>query len=105
MQKKKRLVKWGNISKYFIGAGFNLLLIKNKSLAVDVSYSREFFSWLNFSLEWTRKQDHAGAGLELSVLWLHFSCKIQDRRQWDYTANCWLKEPEYEQSYIKYEWF
>jgi len=105
MQKKNRLVKWWNTSKHFIGGGFNLFLIKNKSLVVDVSYSQEFFSWINLSLEWTRKQDHAGLGFEFSLLWLHFSCKIQDTREWDYGANCWVRGPEYEQSHFKYEWF
>lgn len=105
MKSKKRFIKWANISKHFIGLGFNLLITKNKALEIDTSYSQEFLSWINLSLEWSRKEDHAGLGVAVSLFWVSFAFKISDRRHWDYEANCWEEQPTYEQSKIKYEWF
>jgi hypothetical protein len=105
MKNKKRFIKWANISKHFIGLGFNLLITKNKGIEMDVSYTKDFFSWIKLSLDWSRRQDHAGLGIEASLLWMSLVFKIYDRRPWDYDSNCWKEEPKYEQSQIKYEWF
>ncbi len=102
---RKRFIKRINIAKHFIGLGFNLLITKNKGIEMDASYAKEFYSWIKLSLDWSRRQDHAGLEVGVSLLWLSFSFKIYDRRQWDYEANCWEEDSKYEQSHIKYEWF
>ena len=72
---------------------------------MDACYVKEFNSWINLLLDWSRKEDHAGLKVKVSLLWISFAFEIYDRRHWNYEANCWQEDAKYEQSHINYEWF
>ena len=107
--KNKRFFYWWDKCKAFVGGGIGLVIFKNKAIGLDITYSKLFFQWVHFSIEWTRKQDYAGLWIEFSILALDFHFKLGDTRRWDHRDDCWeeevvLKEEEQAKAF-KYEWF
>jgi hypothetical protein len=44
---------------------------------------------IGFEINYTRRQDHAGFTVELTLFGRSISFQIYDTRHWDYTTNTW----------------
>jgi len=63
-------------------------LSKNKTMEFDFSIG-DCCSWFDFTSRWSRKTDHAGFYLGLSIFDFSFSFAIIDNRHWNDDENCW----------------
>jgi hypothetical protein len=81
-----------NISKtiWFI----NCHLTENKSLEIQWGKFDECEDILDFTLEWSRKRDHAGFRWHNMILGYHFIVTVYDNRHWDYKSQEWSFYPE-----------
>jgi hypothetical protein len=73
-------------------------LTKNKTLEVEID-STNTYSWFDFSFVLTKKSDHAGLYITLSLFKWELRFQINDNRHWDYDENRWYLEGE---EYSKY---
>jgi hypothetical protein len=65
----------------------------NKSFEIQVGRFRDG-SVFEISLEWTRRQDHAGLGLHMEVWGFHLIATLYDNRHWDYEKGKWYDRAE-----------
>lgn len=65
--------------------------IPNKYWEVQILHND---NWLRFEFEFTIRQDHSGANLELGLFGYEIHFTIYDNRHWDYENNCWEKYEE-----------
>ena len=76
--------------KIFFNPWFKLS--KNKTLELQFgNWRKDSWSWFDFSIKLTRKQDHAGFRFYAEIIGLHFILEIYDNRHFDYENNCWEK--------------
>jgi hypothetical protein len=66
--------------------GFDRGLTKNKCISASILFTTQF-SYLSFSLAFSRKCDHAGFALDISLPFICFDFEIYDCRHWDYDNN------------------
>ena len=102
MKKNKSFLKWINKGKRFTSAGFSWLFTKNKVLQLEVVWVKDVRRVVEFWIDWSHKTDHAGLIHEVGLLWLSFSFKIQDKRNWDHENDRWEVEPE---SHVPFRYF
>jgi hypothetical protein len=62
---------------------------QNKAWEIQISTKFEDGPYFNFSLEWTRKCDHAGPKFTIEILSFYFCLQAYDTRHWDYDNNCY----------------
>jgi len=68
----------------------HLSLSKNKTLEVQFSiWDEEDSPWFDFSCSLTRKKDHAGFNLSITIYRFAFYFSICDNRHWDEDENKW----------------
>jgi hypothetical protein len=75
------------------GSGFKSLwhkagatFFKNKFWEVQII---ENDNWLRLEFEFTIRQDHAGANLELGLFGYEIHFTFYDNRHWNYEWDCW----------------
>lgn len=68
-------------------------LTKNKTLEVEFD-STNTYSWFDFSFVLTKKSDHAGLYITLSLFKLELRIQIYDNRHWNYEENRWYLNGE-----------
>lgn len=81
--------------------GIDLMyIIKNKWLEIGAGLMSDrhyfyfrfnFLELINFDMKWSRKSDHAGFRLYLTISGLYFGASTYDTRHWDYENECWCK--------------
>lgn len=57
-------------------------------LQITTAFEGPYF---NFSINWTRKQDHAGFQFLIEIHKFMFDFKIYDTRHWDWDNDCYEK--------------
>jgi hypothetical protein len=62
-------------------------VFKNKWIEFEVIKNDNL---LRLEVEFTTRQDHAGANLELGLFGYEVHFKFYDCRHWDYEKNCWV---------------
>lgn len=77
----------------FYKGGF-LNKAKNKAWEIQISNDFEGGPYFNFSLEWTRKCDHAGPKFTLEILSFYFCIQAYDTRHWNYETDDWEVYPK-----------
>ena len=71
----------------------HLSLSKNKTLEVQISrWEEEDSPWFDFHFSLTRKQDHAGFNLSITIYRFAFYFFICDNRHWDIDDNEWYTD-------------
>ena len=66
------------------GAGKRLT--KNKSVDLSILKSNAI---IGCGLEFTRRKDHAGLNIDVSLFGFDFNVNLYDNRHWDVDANDW----------------
>ncbi len=59
---------------------------KNKYLQLGVYLTNNL---VNFHMDWSIKEDHAGVMLEFALFGFGASICLYDCRHWDYVNDCW----------------
>lgn len=69
----------------------HLSLSENKTLEVQFEAWEEFSSssWFDFHIMWSRKTDHAGFYIDISIWKFAFYFSICDNRHWNDDENRW----------------
>jgi hypothetical protein len=68
-------------------------LTKNKTLEVEID-STNTYSWFDFSFVLTKKSDHAGLYITISLFKWELRIQISDNRHWNWDENRWYYEGE-----------
>lgn len=64
-------------------------LSENKTLEIQAEIWEEDSNWFEFHFEWSKKTDHAGLDIRVSIWRFAFYFSIRDNRHWDYEKNQW----------------
>ena len=68
----------------------------NKFLEGEIGRQTNW-DWFQFSIQWTRHQDHAGLSITFEIMSFFCSVAIVDNRHWNWTKNRWYLPGEEEQ--------
>jgi hypothetical protein len=82
-------------------------ITENKFFELQASYFREYNTNIfNFQISWSKRCDHAGFEIELSIWKFHFSISILDSRHWNYDKDQWYnigESDEYKKEHPEFE--
>jgi len=67
----------------------HLSLSENKTLEVQLEFWDSDETIFDFSFKWSRRTDHAGVSLDISIWRFSFYFSICDNRHWDYEKKQW----------------
>lgn len=54
----------------------------------------EFFDLIKFSIDWSRKRDHAGFSIELQLIYFFIMFNLYDTRHWNYDEDRFKNEED-----------
>ena len=61
-----------------------------KNTIFEIQFSKwKCWEYFYICFKWTRKQDHAGLGLDIQIMGFEISLSVVDRRHWDLEKNNW----------------
>lgn len=63
-------------------------IAKNKYLEIQFSKWKDW-QWIDLSLRWTRKCDHAGLRFSIHIVGFEFDLCVYDCRHWSYEKGKW----------------
>ena len=72
----------------------SFLKIPNKYWEIQTEYWKDWTSYFEFHINWTRKMDHAGFRLRIELFRLYLGIDIYDNRHWNDETDDWEKYPQ-----------
>ena len=70
---------------------FEERISKNKAISLQIG-KWELCDWFDFSIKWSRREDHAGFRVHLELLSCYFYFDIYDTRHWNLEHKRWWQE-------------
>ncbi len=78
----------------------------NKVFELQFQYGSKWLTeYFDFSIRWSKKGDHAGLKIEISILELFICFQIYDTRHWHNEKDRWMTEKEHEEEWEEEEDF
>ena len=60
-----------------------------KAVSIDLLRYEDWTEYFEFRIKWSRKEDHAGAEMAITIFGLSFRCSVFDMRHWNDEADRW----------------
>jgi len=75
---------------------------KHKHFNLQIGWYEKLETWFNIGLEWSRRRDHAGFRLDISILWFYFIFYTYDNRHWCEKCDTWMSDVCYKENHNNY---
>ncbi len=66
----------------------------HKYFELESQINKEFWELFKIFIHWSRKTDHAGINIHLSIMWWFIDFNIYDNRHWNDDENRFFKDGE-----------